>query len=109
VSEELRLRVARGRPVTVVAAGEIDIVTAPRLGQALDEALAAAGRSVVLDFHGVTFCDSSGMHILLRAAHQADRAHQDLRLTGVADDIARAFRLVGIAAELGLARCLSSP
>jgi anti-sigma B factor antagonist len=59
------------RTPVVVAAGEIDMATAPMLEHALTEAIEAGNGSVVLDLCDVTFFDSSG----LRAAIVA---HRDL-------------------------------
>ena len=49
--------------VVVRATGEIDVATAPQVeGQLL--AIIDSGSAVVLDLHGVTFIDSSGLRTL---------------------------------------------
>src|SRR6185503_8713358 len=45
--------------------GELDLATSPILRQALSD---AGDRDVVLDFADVSFCDSSGLAVLLRLA-----------------------------------------
>lgn len=59
--------------VAVVAVdGEIDLSTAPRLGQALEQAL-VPGAPLVVDMARVEFIDSAGTHTLVLA----DRAASD--------------------------------
>jgi anti-sigma B factor antagonist len=53
-----------GDGLVVEVTGEVDIATAPRLREALEQRPAAGGRLVV-DLTGVTFMDSSGLGILL--------------------------------------------
>lgn len=50
--------------------GEIDLVTAPAFGAAIEQEIQRAGK-VVLDFSGVTFMDSSGLNVLVVAAGQS--------------------------------------
>ena len=49
--------------------GEIDLVTAPAFGAAIERGIQQAGK-VVLDFTGVTFMDSSGLNVLVTTARQ---------------------------------------
>jgi anti-anti-sigma factor len=57
----------------VVADGEIDLETSPKLGDVLSDALADGARRVVLDLRAVTFIDSTGISLLLTSAEQARR------------------------------------
>lgn len=78
--------------------GEIDLACADELSGALDEAVRAGG-DVTLDVAGVEFMDSSGLHMLLRAArdlqgkgnlvlrHPSEAVRRLLDLTGVADQV----------------------
>ena len=47
--------------------GELDLNTAPQLEQALEEALAEPGVSVLLDLGGCEFIDSTGIALIVRA------------------------------------------
>lgn len=58
------------RAVWVDVCGELDLVTAPELERALREA-AETSRLVVLDLHGLTFIDSSGLHVIEDASVRA--------------------------------------
>jgi anti-sigma B factor antagonist len=88
--------------VKVTVAGEIDLLTAPRLAEALDDALARTGLPVIVELDDVTFCDSAGMHVLLRGTRQARLRHRELTITGAAAHVLRAFQLAGVAGELRL-------
>jgi anti-sigma B factor antagonist len=52
--------------------GELDIGTAPKLDEAVEEALEAGCREVVLDLGPTTLLDSSGLGALVRAAREVD-------------------------------------
>ena len=51
----------------VVAVGEIDMATAPRLWEALAPLIEAGHREVVLDMAAVEFIDSQGIATIVRA------------------------------------------
>jgi anti-sigma B factor antagonist len=57
--------IERGTTVRIVASGEIDLATAPRLRAALSFAPDATPELIELDLSAVTFIDSSGLHVLL--------------------------------------------
>lgn len=63
----------------VQVVGELDIVTAPALEQALRDAELRA-QLVVLDLRELTFTDSSGVHVITNASVRADRAGRRLVL-----------------------------
>jgi anti-anti-sigma factor len=65
-------RVGDGAALIAVA-GELDLATAPILDAELTDAR-AAGLDVTIDLAGLTFFDSTGLTLLLRAAHRADDA-----------------------------------
>ena len=52
--------------------GELDIGTAPKLDEAVGQALDDGCREVVLDLGGTTFMDSTGLNALIRAARAVD-------------------------------------
>jgi anti-anti-sigma factor len=57
----------------ITAAGEVDILTAPRLRRRL-AALAGAGRPVITDLGQVSFIDAAGLRVLATAARQPPAA-----------------------------------
>jgi anti-anti-sigma factor len=65
--------------VTVVVDGELDIHSAPGLGEALTPA-ADAGRRLILDVAGLRFCDCAGLSLFLRTQERARAAGGSLHL-----------------------------
>ena len=82
--------------VIVSLAGEIDLSTAPRLSNAVNELLADAPPRVVLDMAGVTFCDSQGLGTLVVLSRKASLAHSCLVLTNVGDFLLRVLDITGL-------------
>jgi anti-sigma B factor antagonist len=64
----------------LTAAGEVDTLTAPRLEAAMDEFLDTGEPGLVADLTGITFLASSGLAVLIRAAHRAAADGRRLRL-----------------------------
>ncbi len=58
-----------GNAVVVTLTGEIDLVSAPRLRTALDEALADPAAVLVVDLSAVTFFGLIGSALLLDTVH----------------------------------------
>jgi anti-sigma B factor antagonist len=54
----------------VAPLGELDLAGAPALDRALTEAQDGAAL-VVLDLRGLTFCETAGLHVMLRADERA--------------------------------------
>lgn len=60
--------------VTVVPPAEIDLASADQFAAGIAGGFAAGDGPVHVDFSGVTFCDSTGLRILVAAAKQARKA-----------------------------------
>jgi anti-anti-sigma factor len=60
--------------------GELDMVTAPRLQEAVTAALAGFPRLLVLDLTPTTFLDSSGARAVARSAREAMREGAAVRV-----------------------------
>jgi anti-sigma B factor antagonist len=84
---------------TVTVTGEVDLATSPELERHLE--LHAAARSLLVDLTGVSFLDSSGMAVLVRAARRSARTGQELSLRPPTDDgVLRALEIAGLLAAL---------
>ena len=77
----------------VQVVGELDIVTAPALEQALRDAELRAPL-VVLDLRELTFTDSSGVHVITNASARADRAGRRLVLVRGPAQVDRMLTLI---------------
>ncbi len=73
--------------------GELDIATAPRLIAALNEAIADAARSVVVDLSSVAFMDSTGLALLINAHRRLSRRSKGFAVVCPAGSLRRVFEL----------------
>ena len=85
--------IAEGR-VVVATAGELDLANADEFW-ALLEPLMTAGRIVIVDGTGLTFLDSSGLRVLLRAAAYASANAGAFRLLAPPAPVRRVLDLAG--------------
>lgn len=93
----------RGSAVVVTVSGDVDVLTAPRLRDALDRGLAEAdGGPLVLDLTGVEFLASRGLSTIV-VAHREGGATTPLRVVvDHARPVIRPIQLSGLDAVLTL-------
>ena len=93
--------------VVVTATGDVDALTAPRLHDAIVEALDVATTALVVDLTDVDFLSSAGMSVLMTGYRQA---HPATAFCVVADGpfTDRPMRMIGLDRELRLYPTLSS-
>ena len=84
-----------GVPV-VATPEEIDISNAAELRAALLGASAHAYATLVVDMSRTEFCDSSGIHVLVRAHKRAEAEGGELLLVFTAAAVLRVFAITGI-------------
>lgn len=101
-SEALAFAVAATRPAedqaVVTITGELDLTSAEQARPVLLEALRRP--IVVLDLSECTFCDSSGLRLILTAARQAATSEHTFRIAHASPAVARSFELIGLDAVL---------
>jgi anti-anti-sigma factor len=98
---ELSITVQRTADEVVLnLAGEIDMLTAARLSNGVNEVLADAPARIVLDLGGVTFCDSQGLGTLVVLSRKASHAQTLLVLTNVGDFLLRVLDITGLRSAL---------
>jgi anti-sigma B factor antagonist len=76
--------------------GEIDIATAPRLLAALNEIVAEAVRSVVVDLTSVGFMDSTGLALLINTHRRLTRARKGFAVVCPAGPLLRVFEITAM-------------
>jgi anti-anti-sigma factor len=92
---EYNIKKVNGLPV-VSAPAEVDVSNADELRQLL-LACADEGHAVlVVDMSGTAFCDSTGLHQLVRAHKRATAAGGEVRLVITTPTVLRLFAIVGI-------------
>jgi anti-sigma B factor antagonist len=63
----------RDGDVTVLfVEGDVDLATAPSLGEAVAAARTSPGRALIVDLTGVTFMGSAGLRVLVLTAQELD-------------------------------------
>ena len=94
MAESLDIEVrTEGNVCVVVVGGEVDMATAPQL----DAALATVEGDVVVDLAAVTFLDSSGIGVLVKAAQRASAAGHVLRTRAERDNVWRTLQITSLA------------
>ena len=85
---------SKGEATVVGVGGDLDVYTAPRLKETLEEAMAGSSR-LVLDLSSVQFIDSTALGVLVGALQHAQSNGCDFRL--VMDDpfLLKIFRITG--------------
>jgi anti-anti-sigma factor len=78
----IRTRSVRSGPV-VELTGDLDHETAPQVRAHLPHLTLVPGQFLVVDLGGVTFCDSSGITVLLAARHHALQSDRIFRVVGL--------------------------
>lgn len=71
---------AQVMPVVVVLPAEIDVTNADEVHERLVTALTSGAGAVVADLTPTFFCDSSGVHAIMRAHERAAARNVGLRL-----------------------------
>ncbi|GHG06688.1 STAS domain-containing protein [Streptomyces zaomyceticus] len=87
-----------GATAVVTVAGELDRDTQEPLRVALDEALDRRPERIVVDCGGLTFCDSTGLNLLLTARMDALEAGSGLELAALRPPVDRVFGITGVVA-----------
>jgi anti-anti-sigma factor len=85
-----------GQRTVLAASGEIDLVTAPRLEAAAEEALDSGALELWIDLADVEFIDSTGIHALLNVRGRAAELHRRFAVICPVGPMRRAFELTGI-------------
>ncbi len=76
--------------------GELDLATAPRLKQALEQAVEVPGE-LVIDMRACSFIDSMGIAVLAGTASRLREDGRHLVIRGVGRRVMRTFEIAGLA------------
>jgi anti-sigma B factor antagonist len=88
---------ARITPVVVVLPAEIDVTNSGQVYEQLVAVLAPGVDTVIADMTATAFCDSSGVHAIMRAYESA--AARDIRMrlaVSSATSVRRVLELIGV-------------
>jgi anti-anti-sigma factor len=82
--------------------GEVDVSNASELRDALDTALADGVKEVEADFAEVAYIDSTGIGVLVGAAHRAQESGSVLVVANPQKNVERVFTLLGVDKDLNV-------
>jgi anti-anti-sigma factor len=94
--------VQNGHASHIRPTGELDIATTPALEQAIADATAQPGATLVLDLRELTFMDSTGLRTLAQTNARAEAAGFSLSIVRGPRQIERVLEISGLGALLPL-------
>jgi anti-sigma B factor antagonist len=80
----------------VTISGDIDLASVPMLREQLLAKLQPQASRIIIDLSGVTFCDASGLAVLVAASRQAGMLAGVVRLAALAPLTATVLRVTGL-------------
>ena len=86
-----------GSTVRLYLRGELDMATRTRVESAVIRAEDSGASVIELDLGGLTFMDSSGVHVALDARHRSREKGHSLVLLEGSESVQRVFELTGTA------------
>jgi len=89
-----------GRMISLALSGELDMLSAPVLEQALDRLAGVDADLVVIDLRTLEFMDSTGLHRLVRAQQEALQAGRRFALIRGTEQVQRVLDLSGVSESL---------
>ncbi|MCI1666318.1 MAG: STAS domain-containing protein [Atopobiaceae bacterium] len=92
----------KGTTTCLVVTGEVDVSNAAELRTALDAALESGAKSIEVDMASVGYIDSTGIGVLVGAAHRAAEQGGELVIAKPQPNVSRVLGLLGVAAELNV-------
>ena len=95
-----------GRAVTLTMSGELDLVSAPVLEEALGQLTEPDVELIIVDLRGLAFMDSTGLHLLIQAQKHAHDCGRSFALVRGGDQIQRLLDVTGVGDALTI---VSSP
>ena len=88
--------------VVIAPRGELDMATVGAVEQELRRQLDSGCRTLVLDLAGLSFMDSTGLHLVARWSAEASRDGFAFQLEPGPPAVQRVFELAGMTDELPL-------
>ena len=89
-------------PSKVLVTGEVDVSNASELRDAIDAALAEKPAELRVDLAEVPYIDSTGIGVLVGAAHRAAESGSKLVVARPQKNVERVLGLLGVGADLNI-------
>lgn len=90
------------RVAVVAASGDLDMLTAPQLRDAVAAALAKDPAGLIVDLTKVEFLGSAGMQVLMETHNQTDGTEVRFAVVAEGPATSRPLKITGIADVIGL-------
>ncbi|WP_433795374.1 STAS domain-containing protein [Actinoplanes sp. CA-252034] len=90
------VRLDDGAATRLTLRGELDMETGDLVEEQVARVLAGRPAELVVDLEGLTFCDSSGIDVLLAARETAVRAGVAFRVTRPSGIVLRSLTITGV-------------
>ena len=106
---ELGLNTASEGDYQVVAVvGELDVFTAPKLEALLQELVASGHVHLVVDLTEVSFLDSTGLGVMVKALKWVREKDGSLQVVAADERIVKVFKITGLDSVMSLRSDLSA-
>ena len=99
---ELHEETAASGTYVISVRGEIHVTTAPRFSEHLQTAIDNGNTSIVLDFSGVEFIDSTGLSVLLAGLRRVTQAQGRMALICANPTVLRLFEITRLDATFDI-------
>lgn len=86
----------------VIVTGEVDISNAAKLRESIDFALEQPTEEVCLDLASVSYIDSTGIGVLVGAAHHAADRSKRFTVANAQPNVLRVAQLLGVDKEIDI-------
>lgn len=96
-----------GAPPVLHVSGELDVWSAPELGEELGELIAARPPRVVVDLLGTAFMDSAALGVLVAAFKRLRAGGGSMAVVATSEPLLRLFAVTGLSQVLGLHRTVA--
>jgi anti-sigma B factor antagonist len=92
----------QGRRTVLVLSGELDLVSAPRLRNAIASLRGEAIDEVIVDLSNLTYIDSVGIGLLVASRRRLDAEGRSFSVRNPAPQVLRLLEITGLVEYLGL-------
>ena len=86
----------QGRATVIAVSGELDLASSPALQEELERAIGSDATVIVLDLGRLSFMDSTGLHVLVKAHQRAHEAGRRFVVTKGGEQVQRLLDLTGV-------------
>jgi anti-sigma B factor antagonist len=93
----------QGATATIGVAGDIDLTSAPRLDDEVTGLIEDSVNSLTIELTGVSFMDSTGLRVLLKASKLLDSSGGTLVLRDPSDAVRRLLEVSGLDSHFEIA------